>query len=161
MRRTIDGFHQDDVGDWVAELSCLHGQHVRHQPPFQERAWVLTTDGRAGKVGAELECPLCDRCELPDDLVVARTVEFDEQTLPPGLRRDHRVAARVWAVAHVVAGRARFTLAVDPAVDRVLADGDRQAVPPEVVHAVEPDGPLRLRIEFLTRGATESASGMV
>lgn len=27
IRRSIVGFHQDPVGDWVAELSCLHDQH--------------------------------------------------------------------------------------------------------------------------------------
>ncbi len=36
MLRAIDGYHQDEVGDWVAELRCGHGQHVRHRPPF----WV-------------------------------------------------------------------------------------------------------------------------
>lgn len=30
VRRRIVGFHQDEGGDWVAELSCMHRQHVRH-----------------------------------------------------------------------------------------------------------------------------------
>jgi len=30
MNRRITGFHQDDVGDWVAELDCGHTQLVRH-----------------------------------------------------------------------------------------------------------------------------------
>ena len=83
MIRTIDGFHQDDEGDWVAELSCLHDQHVRHAPPFHERAWVTSPAGRAERVGAPIECPLCDRLELPADLEVARTAgPFDSETLP-------------------------------------------------------------------------------
>ena len=65
MKRAIAGFHQDDQGDWVAELSCLHNQHVRHRPPFQERPWVVTEAGRAGRIGTELDCPLCDRGEPP------------------------------------------------------------------------------------------------
>ncbi|MFT4728722.1 MAG: hypothetical protein ACI9UN_003235 [Granulosicoccus sp.] len=32
MLQKITGFHQDDKADWVAELSCGHGQHVRHNP---------------------------------------------------------------------------------------------------------------------------------
>src|SRR5689334_11185211 len=29
------GFHQDEQGVWVLELSCGHSQHVRHDPPWQ------------------------------------------------------------------------------------------------------------------------------
>jgi tellurite methyltransferase len=66
VNRAIDGFHQDEEGDWVAELSCGHGQHVRHRPPFWDREWVTTVQGRAERIGTELDCPLCDRLELPD-----------------------------------------------------------------------------------------------
>jgi tellurite methyltransferase len=65
VRRTIAGFHQDDEGDWVAELSCLHNQHVRHRPPFQDRPWVMTEAGRASHIGTGIDCPLCDRSEPP------------------------------------------------------------------------------------------------
>jgi hypothetical protein len=37
----ITGFHQDEDGHWVVELSCGHTQHLRHQPPWQARPWVL------------------------------------------------------------------------------------------------------------------------
>lgn len=59
------GFHQDEEGDWVAHLSCGHTQHVRHRPPFQERPWVVEEEGRRSRIGARLECPLCDRVEPP------------------------------------------------------------------------------------------------
>ena len=58
--RRIIGFHQDQEGDWVAELECGHNQHVRHDPPWQERAWVLSSEGRAGRLGTGLTCRLCD-----------------------------------------------------------------------------------------------------
>lgn len=61
MKSRIVGFHQDRRKEWVAELECGHGQHVRHNPPFQERAWVLTADGRAKFIGVWIECALCDR----------------------------------------------------------------------------------------------------
>ena len=60
MRRRITGFHPDGEGHWVAELECGHGQHVRHDPPFVWREWVLTEDGRAKRLGTELECPTCE-----------------------------------------------------------------------------------------------------
>ncbi len=61
VQRTIRGFHQDEQGDWVAELDCGHTQHVRHAPPFQVRPWVLSADERAARIGSLRDCPLCDR----------------------------------------------------------------------------------------------------
>jgi len=57
--RKIVGFHQDDGGDWVADLECGHTQHVRHNPPWQSRPWVTTPEGRASRIGAELPCAKC------------------------------------------------------------------------------------------------------
>ncbi|MEP6571809.1 MAG: DUF3565 domain-containing protein [Gemmatimonadota bacterium] len=59
MEREIVGFHLDEEGDWVAELSCGHSQHVRHDPPWQVRPWVMTDAGRAGRVGTLLSCTDC------------------------------------------------------------------------------------------------------
>jgi len=56
---TITGFRQDPQGDWIAELACGHSQHVRHQPPWQNRPWTQTAEGRAARLGAEIECPVC------------------------------------------------------------------------------------------------------
>jgi hypothetical protein len=152
VQRVIEGFHQDDEGDWVAELSCLHGQHVRHRPPFFDRPWVTTAEGRAERVGSPIDCPLCDRAELPDGLTLARTAgPFDADTLPPGLRRDHRVAEHTWGRLRLISGSARFTLATDPPVDRELHAGDTQPIPPGVAHAVHVDGPVELAVDFLTR----------
>lgn len=63
--RAIRGFHQDEHGDWVAELICGHTQHVRHNPPWIERPWVLTAQGRAAHVGQTLDCRLCVTAALP------------------------------------------------------------------------------------------------
>lgn len=57
--RAITGFRQDDEGHWVAVLACGHTRHMRHRPPFQERPWVLTPEGRAGKLGVEVACRKC------------------------------------------------------------------------------------------------------
>jgi hypothetical protein len=65
MNRKIVGFHQDERDDWVAELECSHTQHVRHQPPFQMRLWVTTIEGRESRLGAVLDCKICDEEALP------------------------------------------------------------------------------------------------
>ena len=59
VARTIIAFHQDDSGDWVADLECGHGQHVRHNPPWQSREWVTREDGRREHIGVELQCAKC------------------------------------------------------------------------------------------------------
>ncbi len=56
MQQAIVGFHLDDEGYFVADLTCGHMQHVRHDPPWQNRPWVLTEQGRLEK----LECKKCD-----------------------------------------------------------------------------------------------------
>ncbi|WP_374665094.1 DUF3565 domain-containing protein [Acinetobacter sp.] len=60
MRQAIIGFHQDEEHHWVADLACGHGQHVRHNPPWQNRPWVITEQGRKEKLGVMLECKKCD-----------------------------------------------------------------------------------------------------
>lgn len=152
MRRTMVGFHPDEAGDWVAELDCLHNQHVRHRPPFQEREWAQSEEGRAGRLGQELDCPLCDRAELPEGLTLARRAgPFDEASLPAGLRRQHRVASGVWGRLRVHAGHVGFSMATDPPVERVLGPGDDQPIPPGVPHSLRPEEPFRLEVEFLRR----------
>jgi hypothetical protein len=59
MRRKIVGYHRDGQSDWVAELECGHPQHVRHRPPWEERPWTLSAEGRASRIGSELTCKRC------------------------------------------------------------------------------------------------------
>lgn len=152
MRRTMVGFHQDEAGDWVAELDCLHNQHVRHRPPFQDREWTLTEEGRRDRVGQELDCPLCDRAELPDGLSIVRTAgPFDETSLPPGLRRPHRVGAGIWGRLRVHDGQVGFSMGTETPVRRTLGPGDDQPIPPGVPHLLHLTGPVRLQVEFMTR----------
>lgn len=150
MLRSITGFHVDDEGDWVAELSCLHGQHVRHRPPFQERPWVVTAAGRYERVGSELDCPLCDRAELPAGLVVVRTAgPFTAETVPTGLRQRHRVAAGTWGCVRVLDGTVGFAMETDRLIERRLVAGDRQPLPPGVAHRLVLDGPVTVAVDFL------------
>ena len=65
MKQRIVGFHQDEEHHWVAELACGHVQHTRHAPPWINRPWVLTPQGRAEAIGGELECRRCDEDGAP------------------------------------------------------------------------------------------------
>ena len=157
MERTITGFHLDEESDWVAELSCGHNQHVRHQPPFRLRPWVVDPDQRAARVGALLECPPCDRAELPEELYEVRSSPiWDEQSIPAGLLRAHRLVDGTWGEIRVHEGRLRFVMVGDPNLELVVEAEASQAIPPEVPHHVEPLGSVRFSITFLT---TERLSG--
>ncbi len=59
VKRAIIDFHKDEHDDWVADLECGHTQHVRHQPPWQERPWVTTEEGRKSHLGQTLNCKKC------------------------------------------------------------------------------------------------------
>jgi hypothetical protein len=59
-QQTTIGFHQDEQGDWVADLTCGHTQHVRHRPPWELRPWVTTEEGRQAHLGLVLQCRKCD-----------------------------------------------------------------------------------------------------
>ena len=60
MQQVMIGFHLDEEQHWVADLACGHAQHVRHNPPWQNRPWVITEQGRAEKLGQPLDCKKCD-----------------------------------------------------------------------------------------------------
>jgi hypothetical protein len=67
MHRIITGFEQDDESHWRAILDCGHRQHVRHDPPFSSREWVLTKAGRASRIGFALNCKRCDEDITPSN----------------------------------------------------------------------------------------------
>ncbi|WP_437814977.1 DUF3565 domain-containing protein [Sorangium sp. So ce1078] len=154
MLRPITGYHTDDAKDWVAELSCGHGQHVRHKPPFLSRPWVLTSEDRDAMLGTELDCVRCDRLEMPDGLsAYKRTAEFDEGTIPGGLRKNHATKAGVWGVIHVISGQLRYRIDGPGGRDLLLNPETPGIIPPEALHHVEPDGPVRFFVEFRKNGA--------
>jgi tellurite resistance-related uncharacterized protein len=151
LERAITAYHQDAVLDWVAELACGHNQHVRHHPPFQLREWVTEETGRIAKLGTPLDCPLCDRAQMPDGLHVVRSSpEWTELTMPQGLLRAHRLGGGTWGRIAVRSGELRFIMSTEPPVEVALGPGSSQAVPPEVDHEVRPLGAVRFTIDFLT-----------
>jgi tellurite methyltransferase len=148
MNRPITGFIADEHGDWVALLSCGHKQHVRHQPPFFERAWVITDEGRTEKIGEPLDCVQCDRFEMPDDFEAYRkTAEFSEQTIPVSLRKDHATKPGVWARIEVIEGKLNYRVD-DLNANFELSPAAPGIVIPQIRHSIEPIGPVRFFVEF-------------
>jgi tellurite methyltransferase len=149
MKTVITGFQKDSTADWVAELQCGHTQHMRHRPPWQERAWVLDDQERARRLGHEIDCPLCDMPVLPAELsVYKRTAELTEQTIPSGLLKDHTTKAGVWARIVVTHGALEFSFG-EPRRSFVLDREHVGIVKPEVPHRVQPLGAVSFHVEFL------------
>jgi Protein of unknown function (DUF3565) len=61
VNQSIIGFHQDEELHWVAQLACGHNQHVRHNPPWTNRVWVLSELGRSETLGKQLYCRKCEQ----------------------------------------------------------------------------------------------------
>ena len=100
MKRKIVGYHIDAESHWVAELECGHG-HVRDDPPWRERPWVRTEEGRAGRLGQELNCVRCD--------------EFARKVAEAVIKecRESLVAAYEYAGASGLCAEGRCEMALD------------------------------------------------
>ena len=149
MKRSIIGFHLDDHDDWVADLDCGHGQHVRHRPPFVNRPWVASDAAREAMLGTALDCVRCDRMEWPDGLVpYRRTPEFDEATIPAGLRSEHATKRGTWARIHVMSGALRYRVGAPIHRSLRIEPSSSGVIVPDVPHRVESEGPVRFFVEF-------------
>jgi tellurite methyltransferase len=85
---------------------------------------------------------------LPAGLIAyRRTPVFNEDTIPAGLRREHRTAPGVWGLITVIEGRLRLRT-LDPVAETVLTPATPKAVAPQQPHEVAPDGPVRFFVEF-------------
>jgi tellurite resistance-related uncharacterized protein len=87
---------------------------------------------------------------LPAGLTAYKqTPVFDQDSLPAGLRREHRTKAGVWALIHVVEGSLRYRI-LDPPSEEILTVGTPGVVKPEQPHEVDPLGPMRMYVEFFS-----------
>lgn len=148
MKRTITGFRTDSDGDWVALLDCGHPQHVRHNPPFTNRPWIVTEEGRDSRLGKMLDCVRCNRFELPEHFVTYKqTPMFTEESLPEGLKKDHSTKTGVWAKIIVTEGKLLYRVAALN-TEMELSRNQAGIVVPEILHCVEPLGAVRFFVEF-------------
>lgn len=152
MLRRIVSFHQDEEADWVADLTCGHAQHTRHDPPFFPRPWVLTEEGRSAHLETELNCVLCDRQEMPKDFVpYRRTSVFNVNTMPDGLRKNHATKPGVWGIIHVLQGKLRYRIDAPLNTETILDPTVAGIVLPEINHAVQPLADTEFFVEFWRR----------
>ena len=85
---------------------------------------------------------------LPLGAVLERTTPvFTATTVPSGLLRAHRVAPGVWGRLVVEAGTVTFVMETTGAA-RIVGAGERQTIPPEVEHHVEPSADAAFTVEF-------------
>ena len=71
---------------------------------------------------------------LPDGLEHVRTTDiFDNDTVPAGLLRAHRVADGVWGRLVVHSGTVSFVFDDEPEHPITVSAGDAVAIPPAVV----------------------------
>ena len=152
MKRTIQGYHLDEQQDWVAELDCFHGQHIRHKPPFTNRPWVATEQGRNGMLGETLNCVRCDRLELPEGLESYRaTPRFDESSIPHGLLKEHSTKQGTWGIIHVLRGELIYQVFEPEVREFGLNPGSKGIVAPAMAHCVRANGKVIFYVEFFTK----------
>ncbi|MEQ8166124.1 MAG: DUF3565 domain-containing protein [Alphaproteobacteria bacterium] len=96
----IAGFHRDDEGHWVADLDCGHSRHVRHDPPFVERPWVMTEAGRKAFLGTDMPCAECPETAIPaeSDRTRAAILRAMEEAGIAGLCREGQIELAVEAL---------------------------------------------------------------
>lgn len=149
-RTAIAGFHQDEGGDWVAELACGHKQHMRHRPPWQERPWVENATEREAKLGAPITCVSCEMPALPEEAQeYRRSATFSEDNVPAGLLREHGTKPGVWALIVIESGQLDYTFE-SPLRTFLLTPEQPGVIPPVVPHHVTVIGPVRFHVEFLS-----------
>jgi tellurite resistance-related uncharacterized protein len=75
------------------------------------------------------------------------TPVFDQETLPEAIRNAHNTKAGVWGLLRVLEGEVRLVFH-DPAKEVHVTPDAPAPIPPEAVHHVEVDGPMRMQVEF-------------
>ena len=86
---------------------------------------------------------------MPSGFVAYRsTPVFTEATIPRGLLSHHSTKAGVWGKLEVLRGSLVFVLEGPEAPREVLHAGESVVIAPEVLHRVEPVGPVEFRVDF-------------
>ncbi|MBL0897783.1 MAG: DUF1971 domain-containing protein [Reyranella sp.] len=80
---------------------------------------------------------------------------FDETTLPAALRREHRTKAGVWGVIRVIEGTLKLVVADE---ETMLTPERPGLVLPEQTHRVEPQGSMRMQVDFYDEMPTPPAA---
>lgn len=88
--------------------------------------------------------------KLPDNVVAySRSPEFNQDTLPAALQKQHTTKQGTWALIHVLEGRLLYRI-LEPHSEVVLEPDAPGVVKPQQPHEVELIGPVRMFVEFYT-----------
>jgi tellurite resistance-related uncharacterized protein len=77
---------------------------------------------------------------------------FDAETLPAGLRAEHRLKEGAWGVLELVRGSLEFVWDDGSGRRERLRAPASIRIPPQVLHHVEGGGPFELTIAFYRAG---------
>ena len=93
--------------------------------------------------------PVARRGSLPSGSEPYRTIgPFGAETLPQGLRAEHRLKPGAWGVIDLSEGSLRFVWDDERGGHEDLVAPAQFAVPTQVPHHVEGEGPFELTITF-------------
>lgn len=86
---------------------------------------------------------------LPDTVSLYKsTAEFNEQTTPAALQRDHTTAIGVWATINVIEGQLEYCI-TEPSIEQhTLKPGTIGIIEPQMKHFVKLSSPVRFRVDF-------------
>ncbi len=153
MQQKIIGFHQDEEQHWVAELCCGHCQHVRHDPPWQNRPWVTTVEGRSEKLATSLECKMCDMPKLPpkEQLKPLNTsVKITQNSLPEELLTKDALPDNIWSEISIISGQIQLLCSSQSDSSQTLGfllnNEFSGIVAPKRAFCLKPCGPVEFRI---------------
>ena len=88
---------------------------------------------------------------LPDGAApYKRTATFDETNVPAALLNDHSTKDGTWGVLRVERGRLRYFVTDPrrPASDTIVTPDAPAIIEPNILHRVEPLGPVAFHVEF-------------
>lgn len=86
---------------------------------------------------------------LPADVTLYKTTpEFNQDTVPAGLKRNHTTAANVWGRIVVREGSLRYAIEEPEMELHLLGPATPGIVEPQIAHHVVIDGPVRFCVEF-------------
>ena len=89
-----------------------------------------------------------EQAHLPRGIELVRsTPELDVESMPPGLRRAHRLASGVWGVLRVLNGTVTFVFE-DSGAATDIGPGAEKVIPPDVPHHIEVSDDVRFVLAF-------------
>lgn len=140
---------QEEYLEINARLAARWPVIIQKKPALPDAGeWGKIQDKRRyldeGKTAAETSIP------RPASLLeeYKRTPEFDADSIPQGLRHDHRTKAGIWGRIVLLDGSLRYCLDDGSGRSWYLAPEREAWIPPDVPHHVEAVGPVRFYISF-------------